>query len=203
MPSDKEKNAASSLKDAMEGWKLLRCGEMKGLEMVYQVYVDEMYRYGMGIHPNEAFVKDCIQEVFISLWKYRSQLKETEHIKAYLFRSLGNRIRREIGQYVATYPSLGVDDEMQVGWVDSVEKQLLKEQSDQELNQKLSNALNRLPDRQKEAIQLVFFQQLSYEQVSTEMNLQLRSVYTLVWKAIATLKKNMLSWLPALFPFIG
>jgi len=47
--------------------------------------------------------------------------------------------------------------------------------------------------RQKQVIHLLFFEQIAYEEVSKLMGINLRSVYTLAWKAIANLKKHIVS----------
>ncbi len=203
MSSDKEIKTVSAEDSARIGWELLRRGEMKGLEMVYNAMVDDMHGYGMGVYSNSAFVKDCIQEVFVSLWKYKHRLKQTESVKAYLFKSLGNKIRREIGQNLGSYPLNGSENEAQMGWVESVEQEWLRTQKEEELNRKLASAMERLPPRQKEAVQLVFFQELPYEKVSVAMNLHVRSVYTLVWKALSSLKKHMATCLALIFGLIA
>lgn len=184
-------------KNLQKGWQLLRAGEMKGLELVYDRMVDEMYRYGMGIHSNSSFVKDCIQDVFVNLWKYRYKLKQTEAVRAYLYKSLGNKIRREIGQEQSLFHSQ--DTEMHFDWANSFEQEWLLDQTKEQLNRKLSRAMEQLPARQKEAVQLLFFEELPYEEVSTAMNLHIRSVYTLVWKALTSLRKSMMAWVLLFF----
>jgi len=203
MPVEEEIKIASVEDNARIGWDLLRRGEMKGLEMVYNSMVDEMHRYGMGVCSNSAFVKDCIQEIFVDLWKYRSKLKQTENVKAYLFKSLGNRIRRAVGQDLGAYPLSGLESYRRMGWVEPIEYEWLREQKKEELNKKLARAMQRLPARQKEAVELIFFQELPYEEVSAAMNLHVRSVYTLVWKAICSLRKHMSICLTGVLSFIG
>lgn len=203
MPVDEEIQTASIEDGAKIGWELLRKGEMKGLEMVYTGMVDDMYRYGMGIHSNSAFVKDCIQEIFVGLWKYRSTLKQTENVKAYLFKSLGNRIRREVGLDRGAYSLNELENDERTGWVDSIEDEWLREQKKEQLNKKMIKAMERLPPRQREAVELFFFKELPYEEVSATMNLHVRSVYTLVWKALTSLRKHMAAGLTGFFGLMG
>jgi len=203
MPAKEQIKIVSVEDHARIGWDLLRRGEMKGLEMVYKGMVDDMYRYGMGVSSDGSFVKDCIHEVFVDLWKYRSNLKQTENVKAYLFKSLGNRIRREVGQDLGAYSLNRADALAQVSWAESIECEWLREQKKEELNKKLTRAVERLPPRQKEAVELIFFRELPYEEVSATMNLHVRSLYTLVWKALSSLRKHMLLSLTALLGLIG
>ena len=77
--------------------------------------------------------------------------------------------------------------------VESIESELIDIQREKGLQIKLANALDKIPLRQKQAIHLLFFEQLSYEEVSKLMGINLRSVYTIAWKAIANLKKHIVS----------
>jgi RNA polymerase sigma factor (sigma-70 family) len=54
---------------------------------------------------------------------------------------------------------------------------------------KLSKAIEKLPARQKEVLHLLFDQGLSYEEVAGIMEINVRSVYTLPWKGISSLRK--------------
>ena len=175
-------------------WRQLRNGEMKNLELIYDAFMEDMYQYGMGINPNSSFVKDCIQDVFVSLWKYRSSLKDTENIKAYLFRSLSNRIHREISLDLPVFHSQTIEFSERIFLVDSFEQDWVREQGDEQMRRRLAMAMDKLPPRQKEAIQVLFYEGLPYEEVCSIMNVHIKSVYTLVWKALTFLRKNMISF---------
>jgi len=181
-------------------WRQLRNGEMKGLELIYDAFMEDMYQYGMGINPNSNFVKDCIQDVFVSLWKYRSNLKDTENIKAYLYRSLSNKIHREISQDLPIFHSQAIELSERLFLIDPFEQDWIREQGHEQTRKKLAVAMDKLPPRQKEAIHLLFFEGLPYEEVSTIMNVHIKSVYTLAWKALTLLRKNMISF-PLIFLF--
>ncbi|MEX2592863.1 MAG: sigma-70 family RNA polymerase sigma factor [Anditalea sp.] len=178
-----------------EWWNQLREGNRKGLESIYSAYVEDMFRYGMAIKANSSFVKDCIQEVFISLWKYKSNLKDTDNIKWYLFKSLSNKIHREIAADLSRYHTGNVEEFVFLYIVDSYEQDCIRDQGNEFTRKKLVLAIEKLPLRQKEVVQLLFFENLPYEEISSIMKLHIKSVYTLAWKAICNLRKSMISFL--------
>jgi RNA polymerase sigma factor (sigma-70 family) len=185
-------NFKSGIDDPRVWWDQLRNGEKGGLESIYSAYVEEMYRYGMAIKANNSFVKDCIQEVFLSLWKYRSNLKDTDNIKFYLFRSLSNIIHREVAADLSKYHTKNVEEFNYLQVVDSYELDWIRDQGNELTRKRLALAIEKLPLRQREVVQLLFFENISYEEISVIMKLHLKSVYTLAWKAIGNLKKSML-----------
>jgi RNA polymerase sigma factor (sigma-70 family) len=177
--------------DILDGWNLLRRGDKNGLALIYSAYVDDMFRVGMAIKPNSSYVQDCIHEVFESLWKYREGLRETEHIKLYLLRSISNKIHRDLATNPGKLHACHVNDFDGLFTVNSHEFDLVNEQGNEEVRKRLMHAYERLPLRQKEVIQFLFFESLSYEETSKVMNLHLKSVYNLVCKAISNLRKSL------------
>ncbi len=61
--------------------------------------------------------------------------------------------------------------------------------------------IGNLPDRQREVINLLFYENLGYEEIAEMMGINLRSVYTLAWKAISALRKNLID-LSVLIPLL-
>ncbi|AWW30884.1 sigma-70 family RNA polymerase sigma factor [Echinicola strongylocentroti] len=177
---------------ASTSWESLRVGNQDGLKSLYSLYVDEMYRYGMAVHSNSSLVKDCIQEVFINLWKYRTNLRSDVNVKQYLFKALRNKVVKEIEKEKKHYQDFAMDEYEYLLLAESSEKKMIDEHDLSLLQRKLSTGIEALPSRQREVLRLLFFEEVSYEEVSEIMGINLRSVYTLAWKAISKLKKSII-----------
>lgn len=174
-------------------WEQLRDSQRTGLEGLYRCFAGSLFQYGLSMVPDEDFVQDCIQEVFIDLWKYHRNLQRADNVKLYLFRSLSHKIFRE-DKKEKKWKKEALKGEIEsCFFVDSKEADLIGAQTEEALQKKLAGALQDLPLRQKEVVQYLFFENFSYEEVSKLMGINLRSVYTLAWKAISNLKRVMLS----------
>ncbi len=66
----------------------------------------------------------------------------------------------------------------------------------------LHKALAELPPRQKEILHLLYSEELSYENIAELMAINVASVYTLAWKALAALKRLMIACLLLAFCFL-
>ena len=172
-------------------WPDLRSGDKSALEAIYRNFIQDLFHFGMSLHADETLVKDAIQDVFIDLWNYRSKLCRDANIKQYLFKSLSNRINKELGKN-ARRSSIHwmVDQEI---LVDSTEDVFIQNQLDSEISSKMKVALDKLPIRQKEVLQYLYFEKLSYEDTSKLLDINIRSTYTLAWKAINALKKSIVA----------
>jgi RNA polymerase sigma factor (sigma-70 family) len=174
-------------------WILLRSGDKMGLEGLYQIFSRDLFRFGLSMIRDQDFVQDCIQEVFIDLWKYHKTLQPANNVKVYLFKSLSRKIAKESTK-VKKWKTVEVKDSNTGNYcIESIESKIINEQIDRDLKEKLASGLENLPERQKEVILYLFFENFSYEQVSKMMGINLRSVYTLAWKAISSLKKSVFS----------
>ncbi len=172
---------------------MLKEGDRNGLEGLYRHFSRQLFQYGLSIDSDQDFVQDCIQEVFIDLWKYHKNLQKADNVKVYLFKSLSHKIFRE-NKKENKWKKVEITEKQEACYfTESVESELIGIQRDENLRKKLAIALGNLPDRQKEVIQYLFFENFSYEEVSKIMGINLRSVYTLAWKAISGLKKYILS----------
>ncbi|MDN3670494.1 sigma factor [Echinicola jeungdonensis] len=86
----------TELEDPNGLWHQLRQGDRKGLEGLYKHFSKDLFRYGLSLKPDQNIVQDCIQEVFIDLWKYHKNLQKADNVKVYLFKSLSYKMFREI-----------------------------------------------------------------------------------------------------------
>lgn len=176
--------------DEESAWSLLIAGERSSLEFIYRTYITQLFRYGCAMIDDQDEVKDHIQEVFIDLWKYHTSLRPTDNIKLYLFKCLANKIYK--GSKDNKKRKM-IDEDHASGLemaFESAESYLINHSRDQSIQKKLVSELAKLPMRQKEVINYLFFENFNYEQTSKLMDINLKSVYTLAWKAVSSLKKG-------------
>jgi RNA polymerase sigma factor (sigma-70 family) len=175
-------------------WASFRNSNRKALDYIFEKYVRLLYVYGGKIVKDQALVEDCIQDLFVELWNKRQILGDTDNIKFYLFKSLRRRIIRR----------LSVDQRLQAGHFKEdhqydkevefpIEFNIIQEQVDHDQEMLLKKALASLSERQREAIYLKFYEKLPYHQIAGVMNLDIRSAYNLVGKAIDSLRKAVRS----------
>jgi len=174
-----------------EIWQRFKEGDKAAFKEIYNLYVQDLFDYGVKIDGNRDLVKDCIQELFLELWKSKQKLARVNSIKLYLFKALRWKIIHYkkkastldyISPYEAERPQMAED---------SCEQQMIDAQTEQAVNRSLASAFDNLPERQKEVIKLIYYEKLTYEEVSTIMSINIKSAYTLVWKALGTLKRHL------------
>jgi len=180
-------------------WQAFQKGDEVAYTSLYRNHIRAMYRYGMSLVPaSEAFVFDCIHDVFAEIWVKRNRLSIPENVRYYLLKSLKIRIlhllerKERITQSIDNY---NFDDL----WSEpSVEETFtLKEESlnREELVKKL---IGQLPPRQQEVLRLRFVENLDYKEIGEILSMNPQSAQNLGFRAIEKLR----TWLiPCFFLF--
>ncbi len=159
----------------------------------------DLFNWGMRLHQDREFVKDCIQETFLSLWKMQETISSVENVRSYLLVVLKSRMLRELSKKNKFTHSSSPAEDYAFGVEFSADLHLIEEEHEVYQLRKLEQGMNQLPARQKELIYLRFYQNLSFEQIADVMQLGRQSVYNLMQKSLHSLRKN---WAAAIFIFL-
>lgn len=181
---------AGSLPSDQDLWRAFKGGDRAAFSTIYRHYIQPLYNYGMKVAEDSDLVEDAIQELFIYLWKTRENLGETDSIKFYLFKSLRRRIitsQEESLRQAKKKISVGQGQESATY---SHEQFLVSRQLEEDQHRQLHLSLQGLTKRQREAITLRFYDNLSFQEVAQVMSLNIKSTYNLVSKALDALKEK-------------
>jgi RNA polymerase sigma factor (sigma-70 family) len=167
-------------------WSDFIKGDEDAFRLIYTTYVQTLFKYGCHFAQDEALIKDCIQDVFVDLLKYRPKLSSTDNIKLYLYKSLKRKIVNSLGSK-KIFGTID-DEKMPFYYVVSVEEELVDSEIARKRIEILSKALNGLSPRQREAIYLKFVSGLSYEELSKLMQMNYQSARNLVFRGLEKLR---------------
>ena len=169
-------------------WDDFRAGSQAAYACMYERYARTLYNYGYKIAQSRQLTEDCVQDLFLSILESRDRLGQTDSIKFYLMRSL----RREIVRLLQAEQRFDPDPEaLNFQVIFHYEPTWLDSQISADQSALLLTELNALPPRQKEALFLKYFDNLSYEEIAGVMNIEQASTYKVIYKAIATLQKRV------------
>ncbi|WP_439487750.1 RNA polymerase sigma factor [Algoriphagus sp.] len=195
MENSREENPSFS--SDLELWKGFKSGNNSAFILIYERFFDSLYSYGLRINSNEELVKDAIHDVFLDLKNSSKSIGDTDSIKFYLFKCLKRRIYKELKMWTNLKQELASQDSFEITF--SHEQTLIDKQIDLEMSQKINAAITALSPRKREAIYYVYFEGMSYRQVSELMELSdSKSARDLVYKALKCLRES-LAFLPLFF----
>ena len=169
-------------------WKDMISGNKKSFEDLYNQYFQALINYGFRITKNENLIEDAVQELFISIWNNRTNLSEVNEVKFYLFRSLKNKILRQLEKDIFDKSE---DVDVYLDLLISISEEQKKINSEQ-LNTNLDTlqrAIAHLPLRQQEVINLKYYHDFTLDEIAKLMDVNKQSVSNLLFRSYAILRK--------------
>jgi RNA polymerase sigma factor (sigma-70 family) len=169
-------------------WQSFLKGDEKAFATIFETYSDILYRYGHAITPHKEVVKDSIQDIFIELWHSRGRLKDTDSIRFYLFKVLRRKIYKNLDIRVdlqEDFKDTAFDNQL------SAEAIIIENENQTHRLQALAEAIKGLSPRQREVIELRFYQGFSYEQIAELTEINLQSVHNNMHRALTTLRQRL------------
>lgn len=182
-------------------WQAFKKGDRDAFAKIYNLFIEDLLSYGYRVTNDRQLIRDSIQDLFLHLWYTRENLTDTDSIRFYLYVSLRNRILRNIEKH--NHTSIDTQDlfENIIG-VLSVEDELITtEQYSQQIIQ-LKRAIQQLPKRQQEIIQLRYYHDFSFDEIAEMMEINNQSVRNLLHRAITELRQYFTPFLLLLIAFL-
>ncbi|SEW35984.1 RNA polymerase sigma-70 factor, ECF subfamily [Chitinophaga sp. YR573] len=176
---------------------LLKEDNRDAFDVIYMRYWERLYFYLVKTIKNAEEAEDILQEVFVSLWKRRSDLDGIESLSAYLFSCVrygGFRyIRNEIKK-----------NEFRKSWnfLFHEEDHLPEMQlAANELSRLLNKEIDNLPVKMREVFILSRKEELSYKEIAHKLNISDKTVKKQISNALKYLhlKLNGKVLLPLFF----
>jgi RNA polymerase sigma-70 factor (ECF subfamily) len=153
-------------------------------------YYDELFRYGIKFTADIEITKDALNQFFIHFWENREKLAVVEHLKAYLFVSYKRWLIHYLQSIKKTH-AVAISEDLATELVEQpYEEYLVQQIREAEFSSVLADAIRTLPDRQRELLQLRFYEHLDYDEIALRTSLSLRTVYNKLHEAIKKLRKH-------------
>lgn len=176
----KEKNSDQMI------WESFLCGDDEAYTYIYRQYSQALYAYGMHFTSDKGLVEDCIQDVFIKIFQNRKHLQSTDNIKLYLFIALKNKLFNVFRKDIKYYQIDSLEPVFTAEY--TIEDEIIENEKEQFLNNKMIRMLDVLSPRQKEIIFYRFVEGLSYEEICQIMDMNYQSTQNLIQRSLKKLR---------------
>jgi RNA polymerase sigma-70 factor (ECF subfamily) len=161
-------------------------------EQLFKKHFRELHAYSFSLLKDWDVAEEIVQSLFLKVWEKNEWSHIQTSIKSYLYKSVYhdslNYIRRQKVQLkyqTSTAYAMKNDTDDAAGKLKM-----------SELEQHLSRALGKLPEKCRAIFQLSRFQELKYQEIATQLDISIKTVETHMGKALRILRKEMKEFLP-------
>lgn len=155
---------------------------------IYNLYVNELFSYGIGLGFAANKCKDAIHDVFCKMVTGANDLSEIKNIRFYLLRSLKNRLLdMEKRERRMTYDPM---EEHVFHAEVSVTDLLVEGEERDRLAERVQKLLDSLTNNQREAIYLRYIQEMDYEEIAALLDISAEYARKLVYRGMLKLREE-------------
>lgn len=160
--------------------------------MIFKTYYQPLCRYAYTFLNDADEAEEIVQASFISIWDKRAQVDIQTSFKSYLYRTVRNNClnvlkHNKVKQQHARY-ALADGEPVHESVSENVEAR--------ELEQKIQDALQTLPDQCRLIFQLSRFEELRYQEIADQLQLSVKTVENQMGKALRLMREQLKDYLP-------
>lgn len=164
--------------------QLLRENDAAAFAEIYERYWERLSLYVLKVIHSSDDAGDIVQEVFVSIWKRREELKVNGPLASYLFKCVRNLAIRYIEKNITKrnfLSSLSMHcQQVDVSTVDALELR--------ELESKFAGAIAKLPPKMQEVYVLSRQENLSYREIAQQLGIAETTVKKQVSNALKVIR---------------
>ncbi len=177
--------------DPSDIWQLfISTGDETYFSAIYFEFYDMLFTVGLRYTSDVQIIEDSIQNIFIYLLKNRTKIKKVTKVQGYLIKSFRHQLFLDLKKqkklsFLENLP------ENKFEYFNSIEYSISKQEETDEILSALRKSIKNLSAKQQEIIYLRFDCDLSYEEISTILEISVDSCYKSVYRAIKIVKSDI------------
>jgi RNA polymerase sigma-70 factor (ECF subfamily) len=170
-------------------WDKFKSGDRLAFTYIYNKHINALYNFGNQFTIDKELVKDCIHDLFVELRKPGKSSKILS-IKSYLYKSLYRILIKKINKEAQLVSDENIDPSFQITL--SPEHILIDQQLTKDMRANIEHSLNKLSVKQRQAILLYFYDELTYKEISEVFGMNnVKSARKLIYRALDKLKLHI------------
>lgn len=158
------------------------------LEKLYAEHYNVLCKLCFGIVRDRNHAEDIVQELFTDIWYKRDSLRIENNLEGYLKRAARNRslnfIRDNVQKWETEDELINMDSGLQ-----DVHVQMEVD----EVQMHIEEAINQLPEKCGLVFYLSRFEDMSYSDIATHLDISIKTVENQMSKALKLLRQNILN----------
>lgn len=170
---------------------MFREGQADAFDCLFDRHYLSVYNFARTMLHHATEAEEVLQETFLAVARAARTYQPQGHFRTWLLRITRNRCLNRIEAQRARRDVMVADADGVVLQYPSREPGPVQQAMANERTVLIRRAMHALPDRQREAIVLYAFEQLTYQEIANVLDLPINTVKTLIHRARAALAETL------------
>lgn len=182
----------------------LKAGDNEAYKYLYDYHYVALCKFSYYILKDKVQAESIVSDVIFHLWEIRENLELIPPLRNYLITAVRNKCLNYLAlkqQEVEIRFSSMEQGGIQLQNIIQDNQQPLGILLKQELENKIQEAIDKLPPVCKQVFTMSRFREMSYEEISKELGISINTVKYHIKNALASLQKHLSKYLITLFLF--
>jgi RNA polymerase sigma-70 factor, ECF subfamily len=181
-----------------EELEILRAGDEAAFEVVFKKYYSRLCNYSYTYLRNSSDAEEVVQSAFLACWEKRLTLDVHTSVKAYLYTMVRNA---SLNMLKHRKVESGYAQEVIMTAQRSIEP-LSQSIHSNELERKISEAVEKLPEQCRMVFKLSRFEELKYAEIAAHLNISVKTVENQIGKALKIMREQLRDYLPLIIMLV-
>ena len=165
--------------------ELLKCDDSRVHDEIVKRYQKRLFIYLYRFIGNKEETEDLLQNVFLKVFKYCDNFDTSRKFSSWIYRIAHNEAvnyikRKSIKKFISLEDFVSSKDRIETK---SDAQSPMEAWMSKELRKELEESLKELPKKYKEVLEMRYFQEKSYEEISKILKKPVNTVGTLINRA--------------------
>ena len=176
--------------DEVECVNKIRLGNSAAFEELFNLYCQQLINFSRNYVKDKQIAENVVQDVFVSVWQNRTNLDPNKMIKAYLFTAVKNNSLKHLRHL--NIENKGIEENLPFK---SDDERPDKKLDEKEIELKIHQAINELPEKCMEIFKMNRFENLKYTEIAAILDISIKTVETQMGRALKKLRERLKPYL--------
>ncbi len=160
-------------------------GSILAFNTLFRFYSGKLYRFINGYLRSPEESEEVVQEVFLTLWEKRTELKDELSLRSYLFTIAFNVVKKHFRSksYLKKYLDSGLWSDINMDTTGTIDYN--------SVYSFIKDLIERLPERRKEIFIRSRFEGMSIAEIAQELGISHKTVENQITAALKFLRQNL------------
>ncbi|WP_407430110.1 RNA polymerase sigma-70 factor [Arcticibacter sp.] len=161
-------------------------------ERLFKEHFKALHSYANVMLRDEDLAEEMVQNVFLRLWERREQLSVQTSVKAYLYKMVHN----DCLNYFKHNKTKAKYETYVIHTIDGKTNSAAHKLELGELEHRLAEALDDLPQQCRTIFQMSRFEELKYKEIASHLGISVKTVENQMGKALKIMRVKLADFLP-------
>ena len=172
----------------------LKAGDLTAFEMLFRTYYQPLCNYAFTFVQDRDEAEEIVQSTFLNIWEKRESLSIHTGVKPYLYAMVRNACLNVIKHEKIKQQHAAMEMAVAERSTESVARTVMAS----ELETKIYQAMDRLPEQCRLIFKLSRFEELKYAEIAQQLNISIKTVENQMGKALRIMREQLKDYLPLL-----